>query len=110
MHIVVGRRRHAHGARLRQPLQSGGDIYPISEQITAPDHRLTDMHPNPEHDPTFLGNRFVDGGHPLLNGKGALDGIYGTREFCQDAVPCGVGDTTTMLLDLTIRDLAVGCE
>ena len=110
MHIVMSCSRKAHQTRWGQSLQAGRDVHAVAEQVPAPDHRLSDVHANPERHPTVLGNRLVDGRDPLLDRDGTPNCVDGTGKLREDAVTRCVGDPSAMQLDLTIRDLAVGGE
>jgi hypothetical protein len=68
------------------------------------------MNADPEHYPAFFRDRLIDSGNPLLDGSGTLDSRQRTGEFRKDAITCRVGNASAVVLDLTIRDLAMGGE
>jgi hypothetical protein len=102
--------RDAHASWLSKALQTGCDVDAVPQEITTPDHHVTDVDANAEAQCPFRVNPGVQDGKSLLNIDSTLHGINGRGELGQDAVARRVSDPPPMLPNESVHDLTVGRE
>src|SRR5262245_15998837 len=103
--ISYGRRHHTT-PRLRNALQTSGNVDRRSEQVAAFIDYISEMNPNSDlqvSDFALLGERF-------LQSDGTTDGLQCSPELCQYTIAGCIRDPTSMLNYLVLRSLSDGTE
>src|ERR1051325_1636406 len=96
--MVADRAGYANPARLGNPFQSGGDIYPIAVDVPIfPDDDVTQIDADTEYNPLLLGRPRIAFGHPTLHGGRAGDSLYDAREFDENAITGRFDDAALVL-------------
>ena len=108
--IPVSRAGDRDSTRLRQPLQPSGDVHPITEQVSTPDHHIADVDADPELKAAVLRHSGIRLRELLLHRHRALDGIDRARELGQHAIASGIGDPAAMVPNQPVHDLTSGSQ
>ena len=106
LHLLVDDGRHADFARLRNPLQSGGDIHPVAVDVAILDDHIAEIDADAEDDPLMFGRLGIALGHALLHRHGAGDRSHDARELDQQAVASGLDNPAPVLGDFRGDQLA----
>ena len=86
-------------------VQASRDVDAVPEEVSTLHHHVAHMQPDAEADLTALRERLIGGCECLLDLHGALNRVYDTREFRQDAVSSRVGNPAPVLADEPVHDL-----
>ena len=108
--VPVSRARDRYPAWLCQALKPGRYVHAVAEQITSPDHHITNVDADPEPKLPILGCSDAILGQLLLDRDGALDRIDRAQELGQDAIASGIGNSASVIANQPIHDLASGSE
>jgi hypothetical protein len=98
---VIG---HADAARISDAFDTGGDINPISEDVTAIDDDVADIDADAEIDALFQRHAAVTLGHGLLDIDRAAHRVHGAAEFGQHPVSGVLDNPPSVLCDFRIYD------
>src|SRR3954447_12134761 len=104
--LVPHHPRDADPTRFGQRLEPGRHIHPVAEDIVALDNDVAEVDADTKPDAPVLGQLGAAVHHPPLNLGGAADRINNARKFHQHAITGSLYDTTVVLLDLRIDELA----
>ena len=104
--VLVDGVRNANSARLRQSLEPGGDIDPVTENIVAVDDHVPEIDADPQLEPALRRDRIVDRTHGTLHLDGAVQRIDDARKICQQAVARGANDPSAMRRDQWVDSAA----
>ena len=85
-HLLRSTARYVDAAGVRQRLDPGGDIHPVTIDVVALDDDVTDIDADPELYPTVFGAARIVFLDLLLDLDRAGDGVHGARELHQRAV------------------------
>jgi hypothetical protein len=108
--LSVGVTGDAHPSRLRDTLQSRGNVDAVAQEITASDYYVTNMDADTEAEGTICVYARVQITKSLLDLDGTLDCIDDRREFRQHAVASGISDPAPMVGYEPVHYLPVGRE
>ena len=82
--------RDANAARLRQALQAGRDVYPVTEDVTVLDDNVALMDADPQFDAAGRRNVLVVFRDLRLDLASAAKGVDCAGEFGEDAIASGL--------------------
>jgi hypothetical protein len=103
---IAHRARHEDGAGLRQPLQSGGDVDAVAEDVLAFDDDVAQVDTDAELDARLVGRAAVAVGHAGLDGDGAANRLDGAGEVDQQAIAGALDDAAAVGRDMRLDQLA----
>jgi hypothetical protein len=106
--VIVDAARDADTARIRQPLQTRGDIHPVAENISVLQHDVADIDADAKLHPPIFVELVVRVSQLVLDFDRALDSRQRAAECGQNAVAGGSANSALVLRDKTIRDQAKG--
>jgi hypothetical protein len=100
--------REAHASGLCQAFEARGDIHAVSEEVSAANRYIAQVDADPKLKTPIrrcIGN---DLPKPLLDHHRALNGIYSAREFREHTVARRVRDSSPVLRNKSVHNLASG--
>src|SRR5215212_9259561 len=97
--------RYAYSSRRCDLLHASSDVYAVAEDVVTLDDYVAEVDTNAEGDAPVLGYIGTAVGHRRLHLDRAAHGIDHARELQQQAVACGLDDTTTMAGDRRVDDV-----
>ena len=104
--IFLHARRDADPARLGHPLQPGGDVDAVAENVVVLDDDVALVNADPKFHAPLRGDRLVALGEFALHPGGASQGIEDALEFHEHAVAGGLDDAPSVFGDTRIDNLA----
>jgi hypothetical protein len=111
LRVLLNTTRDTDAPRLRQCLQTRGDVHTIAKDVIALDDHIALVNTEPELDALLRGHLGVPLNHPPLYLDSAAKRVHHAREIHEHAVPGGLDDPAPMLSDLGIYEsLPVGLE
>ena len=106
LHLLVHRGRHADSARLRQRLQAGGDVHPVTVDVSGLHDHVAEVEADPEGQPQVGRHGAIARSHATLDMNRARDRIDRTGELDEDAVSGRLDDPAGVLGHRGIDQLA----
>jgi hypothetical protein len=99
MDLVIGRRRQANAAGLRDALKPGRDVDAISEDVTCTDDDIADIDPDAKHDALVL--RIIDREliDAVLKHHRSAHRFHRTRKFGEQTITGVLDHAAAMLRD-----------
>ena len=105
-HLLRSTARYVDATGVRQRLDPGGNIHPVTIDVVALDDDVTDINANPELYPSVFGAARIVFLDLLLDLDCAGDGIYGARKLHQRAIAHKFEDPARMGRDQRIEEVA----
>src|SRR6266852_9875002 len=94
--------RDADTAGFGEALEAGGDVDAVAVDLLAIDHHVAEVDADAKFHPALGWQIRVLSLERGLDLDGALDRIHDAGKFSQNAVTCGINESSAMLLDQRI--------
>src|SRR6266852_321433 len=91
-----------------ETLEAGGDVDAVTVDLLAIHHHVAEVNADTEFHPLVERQVGILGPERGLDYDGALHRVHHTGELRYDAVPCGINEASTVMLDEAIDQFAVG--
>ncbi len=104
-HFLVDVARDVNPPRLREPLQTRGNVDPVAMDIIAVDHHVAQVNAEAELHAFFVRQAGVVLGKRALDFGGGTNGIHNARELRQQAVAHGFEDATVVLGERRVDEI-----
>ena len=98
-HRIAHRARDEDAARLGEPLQAGGDVDAVAEDVVALDDDVAEVDADAEFDARLVGRAAVAVGHAGLDLDGAAHRLDDAGELDQQAVAGALDDAAAVVGD-----------
>ena len=96
--------RDTDRAGLGEPLQAGGDVDPLAEEVVAVDHNIADMHADAEAHRLVASTAGIFRCDSSLRRDRAREGINGAGEIGDNAIAGGVKNPAAVGCDQPVDD------
>jgi hypothetical protein len=106
--VIVHSSRDADLPALYQPLEPGGDVHAVAEDVALFDHDVADVDANSEAHLSPFRLTFIGSCKRLLDLDCAVNRVEYAREFGKYAIAGGVRDPTSMASDKLVDYSATG--